>query len=119
MPAGDQERITEEIRRLLRRFAPLLREQRNAEEAPANWTYGGAVLRWHVVLETVIEPDIDIEFLPGLLIVRARSQQDDRPVLHALLPVPSGFAADERRIRCEEGYLEVSLYRTRKRDRRP
>jgi hypothetical protein len=109
---GDMETLLEgEIARLRRRFAPLLRELSTAVEAPARWTYGEAVLRWHVVLESVLEPDVDIEFLPGLLLVRAKPQPGDRPLLQALLPIPSGFVVDEAHIRAEPGYLEVCLRR--------
>ncbi len=105
--------LREEIERLRRRYAPLLHEPPEAREAQARWTYGGRTLRWHVVVEEAAEPDIDVEILPELLVLRARIEMADHRLLQALLPVPEGFRAEEAHIRCEYGYVEIRLSRVR------
>jgi len=103
--------LSEEIERLRRRYASLLHEPPEAEEAPARWTYGGRTLRWHVVVEEAAEPDIDVEILPELLVIRARIEEAEHRLLQAILPVPAGFRADDAHIRCEYGYVEIRLSR--------
>ncbi len=111
--------IAEEIDRLRRRFAPLLREVPETREAPAQWTVAPDALLWHVVLEDVVEPDIDIEIRPPLLVVRARPQRPRPRMLLALLPVPSGFEVDRPYVRCEIGYMEIRVHRATAGGRRP
>ena len=103
------ERIHEEMERLRRRYAPVIRTLPDSRELPAHWTLGDQWLRWHVVLEDVLEPDIDIEIEPHCLILRA---QHFGTILVSVLPVPEGFDANGSRIRCETGYLEVRVRRT-------
>ncbi len=109
MHAADLDWLRDEIERLRRRYAPLLREAPEAREAPARWTYGARTLRWHVVVEEAAEPDIDIEILPQLLVIRARLESAGPCMLRAILPVPAGFRAEEAQIRCEHGYVEIRL----------
>jgi hypothetical protein len=101
-----------EIDRLRQRHAGFLREWAEAREMRALWTFGGDVLRWHVVLEDVVEPDIDVEIVTGALIVRARALSECGGLFVCLLPVPSGFDVMRPEIRCEQDYLEVCVYRT-------
>lgn len=103
--------LAEEIEQLRRRFASLLRYDPSAVEAPVRWTCAGVYLRWHVFLEEVVEPDIDVEIQPELLIIRARQDRPSRGRLQALLPIPTGFDPHSARIRCEYDYLEVRLAR--------
>ncbi len=111
MHESDLDWLREEIERLRRRYAPLLREPPEAREAQARWTYGGRILRWHVVVEEAAEPDIDIEILPELLVLRARTEAAGHRLLQAVLPVPAGFRAEDAQIRCEYDYVEVRLVR--------
>lgn len=116
MQAPDQDWLSElrdEIERLRRRYAPLLQEPPGAQEVKARWTYGGRTLRWHVVVEEAAEPDIDVEIQPGLLVIRARVESAGQRLLQALLPVPTGFRAEDAHIRCEYGYVEIRLSRVR------
>jgi hypothetical protein len=108
-----QRELSEEIERLRRRYAPLLHEAPEAQEAPARWTYVGRTLHWHVVVEEAAEPDIDVEILPELLVIRARIEAAGHRLLQAILPVPEGFRAEDAHIRCEYGYVEICLSRVR------
>jgi len=100
-----------EIDRLRRRHACFLREWAEAHELQALWTLSGNVLRWHVILEDVVEPDIDVEIVAEALIVRARPLSEHGGLLVSLLPVPSGFDLTRPQIRCEEGFLEIQVLR--------
>jgi HSP20 family molecular chaperone IbpA len=114
MKESDLGKLREEIERLRRRYAPLLHDPPEAREAPARWTYGGRTLRWHVVVEEAAEPDIDVEILPELLVIRARVEAQGQRLLQAVLPVPEGFRAEDAQIRCEYGYVEIRLSRVRR-----
>lgn len=109
MHMSDADWLWEEIERLRRRYAPLLHEPPEAREAPARWTYVGRTLHWHVVVEEAAEPDIDVEILPELLVIRARVEAADHRLLQAILPVPEGFRAEDARILCECGHVEIRL----------
>ncbi|MCK4412811.1 MAG: hypothetical protein KAY32_04640 [Candidatus Eisenbacteria sp.] len=111
MVAIDLTRIAEEIERLERRWASLYREVPSAERAEVRWTASGRTLRWHVCLEDVVEPDIDVEILPRVLVIRARRDTHPESLLLALLPVPSDFDVEQPRLYWEFGYLEVRLSR--------
>jgi len=111
MHESDLDWLRGEIQRLRRRYAPLLHEPPEAREAPARWTYGDRTLRWHVVVEEAAEPDIDVEILPELLVLRARIEAADHRLLQAVLPVPAGFRVEDAHIRCEYGYVEIRLLR--------
>jgi hypothetical protein len=100
-----------EIDRLRQRHAGLLRERAEAQELQAMWTLRGDVLRWHVVLDDVAEPDIDVEIVSEAFIVRARPLSRREGLLVGLLPVPAGFDLMRPEIRCEEGFLEIQVLR--------
>ena len=105
-------RVEDEIERLRRRHAEAFRRTHEAREAIARWTLAEGVLRWHVSLEEVLEPDVDVEIEREMLIVRALSQQTGRKLFLALLPVPSEFDIAHPQIRFEKGYLEVRIVRS-------
>lgn len=107
--------IESEIERMLRRCDPWLRDVPARRRLSVRWTLSGKALRWHVALEDVLEPDVDIEITADGLVVRARTLRDDAPLCVALLPVPSGFDANRPRIRYETGYLEVRVLRVARR----
>ena len=81
----DEDELRSEVERLLRCHGHLVAE---ATRAPVSWVLEERTLRWHVVVGDALEPDIDIEELPELLIVRARV---GREIRHALVPVPRPF----------------------------
>ena len=112
-------RVEEEIERLRRRHAEALRRTHEAQEATARWTLAGGVLRWHVSLEAVLEPDVDVEIEREVLIVRALSERTGRKLFLALLPVPSEFDIAHPQIRFESGYLEVRIVSSSERHQRP
>ena len=105
--AGWVERDMEHLRR---RCAPWLREIPSSKNLEARWTLSESVLRWHVAMEGVLEPDIDIEVTAEGFVVRALPALPDEPLLCSLLPVPPGFDVSRPRIRFESGYLEVRVY---------
>jgi len=106
-----EEWIESEIARIERRWRPLVRELGGAQPLAASWTFRRRTLRWHVALDDVLEPDVDIEVLPSVLVVRARAQSRGEVLLVGLLPVPEGFDAVGARIRTERGCLEVVVLR--------
>jgi len=67
-----------------------------------------------IILRDAIEPDVDVEVLDSVLMVRATIANELR---HALLPIPAAFDAAHARIRFEGGVLEVRVF-LRKGDRR-
>ena len=113
MPDSLEERLEAEIRAIEKRFRSLLREWAEARPLAARWTFSGRALRWHVALEDVLEPDVDIEVAPPVYVVRARGRSDTRYV--SVLPVPSQFDAGRPRIRAERDYLEIVVQRRRSR----
>lgn len=111
------ERLADEIDRLRRRYRSLLREVEPARELPAQWTVSGEALRWHVPLEAVPEPDIDVEILAEALMLRACLESGPQAILQALLPVPGGYDILHPAVRCEAGYVEIRVYRLRTKGR--
>ncbi len=105
-------RVEEEIERLRRRHAGALRRTHEAQEAIARWTLAGGVLRWHVTLEEVLEPDVDVEIEREMLIVRALPERTGRKLFLALLPVPSEFDIAHPQIHFDKGYLEIRIVRS-------
>ena len=103
--------LKETIERLRRRHAAILREFEGAREPTAEWTFAGGSLRWHVALEQVLEPDIDVEIASELVIVRARSEAEKDCLLVVVLPVPVDFDVRHARIRFDRGYLEIQVAR--------
>jgi hypothetical protein len=108
------EQIEEEIARLRRRHAALVRETPGAREVAARWTAEAAGLCWFVPLEDVVEPDIDIEITGEVLIVRAGRSWPEPMLLVGLLPVPGGFDPEHPVIRFVEETLEVRIRRVRR-----
>jgi len=85
--APDEATLQTEMDRLLARHGHLLAE---ARRAPCSWVLEENALCWHVVLEDALEPDIDIEDLQEVLVIRARIGSR----MHAaLVPIPSRFRA--------------------------
>jgi len=109
--AEEIDRIAVEIDRLEHQWNSLLRERHGSRRLPARWTFSRRALRWHVVLEDVLEPDIDVELLPDVLVVRARPQGHENLLLMGLLPIPPEFEAERARIRVARDYLEVVVLR--------
>jgi hypothetical protein len=105
----DLDWIREEIERLRRRWGSLYREREESRTLPAHWALHGSSLHWHVVLEDVLEPDIDVEILPEALVVRARPEADPCLLLVCVLPVPGGFDFRRPRIDCTASYLDIRV----------
>jgi hypothetical protein len=95
------------MERLRARYRTLLREMPGARELVAQWTFSAGVLRWHVAVEDVDEPDIDIELLADAVIVRAQPLATSERLSVSLLPVPHFFARVSPQIRYEDGYLQI------------
>ena len=106
--------LENEIRRLRRRYLGWLRATADARELKARWTFAGDTLRWHVPVGDVLEPDIDLEITRQVIVVRARPETDPGVILVCILPIPNEFEATAPGIRCEAGYLEVRLTRSRR-----
>jgi len=111
MTFEELERLEAEIRRLRRRYAPWLRELAGARELPVRWTLAGDLLRWHIALGDIVEPDVDVEIARRVVIVRARQADPRGGLWQGLLPIPSDFASAPVEIRCEAGYLEIRVGR--------
>ena len=103
--------IEREIERLHRRYASFLREVPDSHELTARFSISHGVLRWHVTLEEVLEPDVDLEITGDAILVRARPASRTESLLVAILAVPSGFDLTRLRVRFEAGYLEVRVER--------
>lgn len=84
-PSLDETTLRSEVDRVLRRYRHLLEE---ARRAPCSWVLEERTLRWHVVVGDALEPDIDVEQLPDILIVRARVGHEVR---QALIAIPDPF----------------------------
>jgi len=106
--------LENEIGRLRRRYLAWLRGTAAARELKARWTFAGDTLRWHVPVGDVLEPDIDLEITRQVIVLRARPETDPDTTLVCILPIPNEFEAAAPGIRCEAGYLEVRLTRTRR-----
>ncbi len=101
--------VEQEIERLLRRHAAFARELPEARLVPARWTLAAHGICWHVPLEEVDEPDIDVEIAREVLIVRARRTWPDRVLFIGILPVPRGYDLEHPVIRYLEDTLEIRL----------
>jgi hypothetical protein len=108
------EEIEREIARLHRRYAVVMRERPDAREVIARWAAETTVLYWFVPLEDVVEPDIDVEIMSEVLIVRANRTWPEPAVLVGILPVPPGFDPEHAVIRFTEETLEVRIRRVRR-----
>lgn len=114
MVADERELVTwcqREIEQLRRELAGLLREPEVERELPAHWVVHEQQLDWHVfIAEEILEPDIDVEILPGGLVVRARLPRQER-LLVGVLPVPSGYDVQHPLVRYQIGSLHVRVLR--------
>lgn len=108
----DHEILDELIERLRRRHAAWARELPESTEVDLRWSVVGSRLHYHVVLDDVIEPDLDIEITPEALVIRAVPRRREKTVLFGVLPVPPSFDPMNPRIRFELGYLEVEIHRS-------
>jgi hypothetical protein len=97
-----------EMGSLQRRYATLIGQTRTF---PAAWTATRSRLRWQVEIEDVLEPDLDIEILREVLVVRALCGTKSQSLAVALLPVPEVFDASRPVIRVRGGLLEIRLCR--------
>ena len=108
-PEQIRDTIRREIRQLRERHRALVGDQRGA---PTSWEADESTLCWHVVLHEVLEPDIDIELLDEVLIVRARRDSgpdagSDAGVCEVLLPVPASYRPASPRCVYRSEVLEV------------
>jgi hypothetical protein len=99
-----RETIAAEIERVRRRYLSLLETER---EAPSTWELHGDAICWYVVLLDAFEPDIDVEVLEDVVIVRAPADGD--AIRHCVLPIPASYRPDARSFRLRAGTLEVRL----------
>lgn len=97
------------IEQLLRRHRAWVREIPEAQEVEVRWSLCGRVIRYHLVLEDVVEPDLDLEITSEALVVRARPQHHHERLYLGVLPVPPRYDPFRPLIRFEAGYLEVTL----------
>src|SRR5512134_897467 len=95
--------VATEIDRLRRRYLRLLGID---EEPPITWEVREGALCWYVVLRDALEPDVDLEILEDVAIVRAVV---DSTVFQGVLAIPSFLRPDLGSIRFLEGVLEVRL----------
>ena len=99
--APDEATLQTEMDHLVLRHRHLLAE---ARRAPCSWLIEENALCWHVVLEDALEPDIDIEDLQEVLVIRARIGSQ----LHvALVPIPNRFRAAAPRCLFHTEVLEI------------
>ncbi|MGE3164204.1 MAG: hypothetical protein AB7O52_04820 [Planctomycetota bacterium] len=108
--ARDRDLLDQLIERLRRRHAAWAREFPNSREVELQWTLVGARLHYHVVLEDIAEPDLDIEITPEALVIRAMPSHREPALLLGVLPVPPSFDPMRPRIRFEFGYLEIEIH---------
>ena len=102
------ERLRQEIRRLEQEHTAARREVEPSRSAPAQWIFAEGTLCWFVVLEDVLEPDIDVEVRPEILVVRGRASSDDE-LVSIVLPVPRGFDPGRARFRFRSSTLEIRI----------
>jgi hypothetical protein len=98
-----REAVATEIDRLRRLYLLRLGIE---EEPPITWEVRESTLCWYVVLRDALEPDVDVEILEDVAIVRAAV---DATVLEGVLPIPVSLRPDLGSIRFREGVLEVRL----------
>ena len=105
--------IADEVRRLHRAHHFLLDEIEGCTEAPTLWELVDHALLWRVFLGDVLEPDVDVEILHQVIVVRGAQDLGGPPRCHALLPVPAAFSVRRRRLDFVSGVLEIRIERTR------
>lgn len=99
-----REQLAVSIEQVRRRYRWILEETR--VHAPASWSLTRDVLSWHVVLDDILEPDIDVELLDDALVVRAGHPAH---TLLSLLVVPAPFDVRQANMRFAAGVLIVEL----------
>lgn len=108
-PPEALEELAREIERLRRRYAPAAREMPDARELTARWAAEVTGLCWFVPMADVVEADIDVEYLPEVMIVRANRTWPDPAVLVGILPVPYAFDPGHVVIRFTEETLMIRV----------
>jgi len=98
-----REAIAAEIERLHRHYLAMLGID---EEPPTTYELRESTLSWYVVLRDAVEPDVDIEILEDVVIVRAAV---GGTVFQGVLPIPVPLRPDLDAVRFREGVLEVRL----------
>ena len=99
-----REVVDAEIDRIRRRHRSL---RESAREAPAVWELHGHALRWYVILRDVAEPDIDLEVLEDVIIVRATVGET---IHQSVLPIPAACRAHRPSFLFRAETLEVRLH---------
>lgn len=102
----DRDELAREIARLRRRHHHRVA---GCPEAPSLWDVVGRALMWRVFLADVAEPDLDVEVLAEVIVVRGAWEREEQPRRQALLPLPAGYARQTPRIRFAAGVLEVRI----------
>jgi hypothetical protein len=92
-----------EIERLHERYLRMLGVE---DEPPITWEVRERAVCWYVVLRDALEPDVDVEILDEVAIVRAAV---GATVRMGILPIPTSLRPDVASIRFREGVLEVRL----------
>ena len=105
----NRETIAREIQRLRRCHEHLLAQTAGCREAPILWELSGHTLLWRVFLDDVLEPDVDVEILSEVIVVRGALDSGASPRYHALLPLPAPYAAAPPQMRFVAGILEVRI----------
>ena len=99
--------LEEEIERLRRSNLHLLAEVAEGLDAPCFWDLDDSCLHWRIFLADVLEPDLDLEVLEEVIVVRGLAEREG--MRQALVPVPPPFSASHARIRFQAGVLEIQL----------
>ena len=111
--SDERTRIADEVRRLHRAHQFLLDEAEDCREVPTLWDLVDHALLWRVFLDDVLEPDVDVEILHEVIVVRGAHDALGPPRRHALLPVPAPFAVRHREVHFVSGVLEIRIERAR------
>ena len=98
------EEIEPEIARIYRRHR---RRVAGSISVHTTWEILDDSLCWYVMLRDVLEPDIDLEVLPDVVIVRALAGSS---LCHALVPVPEHYRFEARNVRMRSSTLEIHLH---------
>ena len=102
----DKAQLAIEIEELRRRHSHLLVE---CPEAPSLWELTRHTLLWRVFLTDVVEPDLDVEILRQVIVVRGALQAGNEPGRQALVPLPAAYARNRPRFRFASGVLEIRI----------
>lgn len=107
------EALDRAITGLRRRYAALMRQSPEVREVSARWAAEATGLCWFVPLEDVVESDIDVEFAPEVLIVRASLTWPESAVLTCILPAPPEFDLTQTTVQFTEETLVIRIRRAR------